>query len=47
MYWKNLTYLGDSMLLLPTAVLIAVFVFWKSGRWQTALGWLVTLGQPA
>ena len=44
MYWKNLTYLGDSMLLLPTAVLIAVFVFWKSGRWQTAFGWLVTFG---
>ncbi len=44
MYWKNLTYLGDSMLLLPTAVLIAVFIFWKSGRWQTAFGWLVTFG---
>ncbi|GAA0493445.1 MULTISPECIES: phosphatase PAP2 family protein [Tatumella] len=44
MYWKNLTYFGDSMLLLPTAVLIAIFLLWKSGRWQTAFGWLVTFG---
>ncbi|WP_029686637.1 phosphatase PAP2 family protein [Tatumella saanichensis] len=44
MNWKNLTYFGDSMLLLPTALLLAVFLLCKSGRWQTAFGWLVTFG---
>lgn len=44
MNWKNLTYFGDSMLLLPTAILLALFLLWKSGRWQTAFGWLVTFG---
>ncbi|GAA0517854.1 phosphatase PAP2 family protein [Tatumella terrea] len=44
MYWKNLTYFGDSMLLLPTALLLAIFLFWKSQRWQTAFGWLLSFG---
>ena len=44
MYWKNLTYFGDSMLLLPTALLLALFLFWKSQRWQTAFGWLLSFG---
>ncbi len=30
MLWKTLTYFGDSMLLIPTAVIIALILPWKS-----------------
>ncbi|WP_369789718.1 phosphatase PAP2 family protein [Rouxiella sp. WC2420] len=44
MYWNSLTYFGDSMLLLPTGIIIAFFMAWKvTGRF-TPLVWLFTFG---
>ncbi|ADP12997.1 Phosphoesterase PA-phosphatase-like protein [Erwinia sp. Ejp617] len=45
MFWPLihfLTYLGDSMLLLPTALIIALLLFWKSDDERSAWYWLLT-----
>lgn len=39
-----LTYFGDSMLLLPTAILIAFLLFWKNDDRRVALLWLLAFG---
>ncbi|MBE5252403.1 MAG: hypothetical protein QRY16_09665 [Enterobacterales bacterium endosymbiont of Blomia tropicalis] len=44
MLWKTLTYFGDSMLLIPTAVIIALILPWKSDNRRTALYWIVAFG---
>lgn len=44
MPWNNLTYFGDSMLLLPTAIILALFIAWKVSGHYTALAWLFTFG---
>lgn len=36
-----LTYLGDSMLLIPTAVIMAVLIGWKNSDRRAAIWWLV------
>ncbi len=45
MYWPTLhflTYFGDSMLLIPTAIVMAVLMAWKSSEWRTAAYWCLT-----
>lgn len=44
MLWKTLTYFGDSMLLIPTAVIIALILPWKSDNRRTVLYWIVAFG---
>lgn len=44
MFWKTLTYFGDSMLLLPTAVIIALLLAWKSTHRWTWCYWLLAFG---
>ncbi len=44
MSWKTLTYFGDSMLLIPTAVIIALILPWKSDNRQTVWYWLLAFG---
>ncbi|MCZ4060723.1 hypothetical protein O3W44_18940 [Pantoea sp. LMR881] len=44
MHWKTLTYFGDSMLLIPTAVIIALVLPWKSDNRRTVLYWIVAFG---
>ncbi|MFH8135021.1 phosphatase PAP2 family protein [Pantoea osteomyelitidis] len=44
MSWKSLTYFGDSMLLIPTAVIIALILPWKSDNRRTVWYWLVAFG---
>lgn len=44
MSWKTLTYFGDSMLLIPTAVIIALVLPWKSDNRQTVWYWLLAFG---
>ena len=39
-----LTYFGDSMLLLPTAVIIAVLLYWKNDDRRVVLFWLLAFG---
>lgn len=41
MSWKTLTYFGDSMLLIPTAVIIALILPWKSDNHRTVWYWLL------
>lgn len=42
--WNNLTYFGDSMLLLPTGIIIAFFMAWKVSGRLTPWAWLFTFG---
>lgn len=44
MIWKTLTYFGDSMLLIPTAVIIALVLPWKSDNQRTVWYWLLAFG---
>ncbi|AVF37408.1 phosphatase PAP2 family protein [Rahnella sikkimica] len=44
MLWNLLTYFGDSMLILPTGLTLALFIVWKVKSPATALTWLITLG---
>lgn len=44
MSWNVLTYFGDSMLLLPTGVIIALFMAWKVSGKLTPSAWLVIFG---
>jgi len=44
MSWKTLTYFGDSMLLIPTAVIIALVLPWKSDNRRTVWYWLLAFG---
>ncbi|MCE0489449.1 phosphatase PAP2 family protein [Pantoea sp. Mb-10] len=44
MSWKTLTYFGDSMLLLPTAVIIALVLPWKSDNRRSVWYWLLAFG---
>lgn len=41
MSWKTLTYLGDSMLLIPTAVMIALVIPWKNSDRRAVWFWLI------
>lgn len=41
MSWKTLTYFGDSMLLIPTAVIIALVMPWKSDNRRAVWYWLL------
>lgn len=43
MLWNILTYFGDSMLILPTGITLALFMLWKAGSPATTLIWLITL----
>lgn len=44
MHWSSLTYFGDSMLLLPTGIIITIFMAWKVEGRLTPLAWLFTFG---
>lgn len=44
MHWRTLTYFGDSMLLIPTAVIIALILPWKSDNRRTVRYWLLAFG---
>ncbi|HAB26109.1 MAG TPA: phosphatase PAP2 family protein [Pantoea sp.] len=44
MHWRTLTYFGDSMLLIPTAVIIALILPWKSDNRRTVWYWLLAFG---
>lgn len=44
MHWKTLTYFGDSMLLIPTAVIIALILPWKSDNRRTVFYWILAFG---
>ncbi|MCW0319582.1 phosphatase PAP2 family protein [Pantoea dispersa] len=44
MSWRTLTYFGDSMLLIPTAVIIALVLTWKSDNRRTVWYWLLAFG---
>lgn len=44
MLWNILTYFGDSMLILPTGIILALFMLWKADSPATTLIWLITLG---
>ncbi|MDF2784540.1 MAG: hypothetical protein K0S95_1075 [Pantoea eucrina] len=44
MSWRTLTYFGDSMLLIPTAVIIALVLPWKSNSRRTVWYWLLAFG---
>lgn len=44
MLWKTLTYFGDSMLLIPTAVIIALILPWKSDNRRALWYWLLAFG---
>jgi len=44
MHWRTLTYFGDSMLLIPTAVIIALVLPWKSSSQRTVWYWLLAFG---
>ncbi|MDP9703772.1 MULTISPECIES: phosphatase PAP2 family protein [Rahnella] len=44
MLWNILTYFGDSMLILPTGITLALFMLWKADNPVTALIWLIILG---
>ncbi|RWR01176.1 hypothetical protein ED28_14745 [[Pantoea] beijingensis] len=41
MSWRTLTYFGDSMLLIPTACIIALFMAWKSEDRRTVWYWIL------
>jgi membrane-associated phospholipid phosphatase len=42
--WNSLTYFGDSMLLLPSGIIIALFMAWKVTGRLTPWAWLFTFG---
>ncbi|MBF7980464.1 MULTISPECIES: phosphatase PAP2 family protein [Rahnella] len=44
MLWNILTYFGDSMLILPTGITLALFMLWRADSPATTLIWLITLG---
>ncbi|MDP9705012.1 phosphatase PAP2 family protein [Rahnella aceris] len=44
MLWNILTYFGDSMLILPTGITLALFMLWKADNPATALIWLTIMG---
>ncbi|MBF7993090.1 phosphatase PAP2 family protein [Rahnella laticis] len=44
MLWNILTYFGDSMLILPTGITLALFMLWKAYSPAISLIWLITLG---
>lgn len=44
MSWRTLTYFGDSMLLIPTAVIIALLMPWKNSDRRAVWFWILTFG---
>ncbi|WP_437612275.1 phosphatase PAP2 family protein [Erwinia sp. V71] len=44
MSWRTLTYFGDSMLLIPTAVIIALVMPWKNDNRHAVWYWLLAFG---
>ncbi|WP_075180874.1 phosphatase PAP2 family protein [Pantoea sp. 1.19] len=44
MSWRTLTYFGDSMLLIPTAAIIALLLLWKSDNRRAAGYWVAVFG---
>ncbi|WP_241622923.1 phosphatase PAP2 family protein [Rosenbergiella australiborealis] len=44
MHWQTLTYFGDSMLLLPSAVVLAFALFYNTLRLSPVITWLGTFG---
>ncbi|WP_413737991.1 phosphatase PAP2 family protein [Sodalis sp. RH21] len=44
MNWHWLTFFGDSMLLLPCAVLIVILLLWKADTRRACLQWLLLFG---
>lgn len=44
MHWQMLTYFGDSMLLLPSAVVLAFALFYNTSRLAPVFFWLVSFG---
>lgn len=42
MSWRTLTYFGDSMLLIPTAVIIALVMPWKNSDRRAVWFWILT-----
>lgn len=44
MSWRTITYFGDSMLLIPTAILIALILPWKSNDRRTLWFWILAFG---
>ncbi|SFN32569.1 hypothetical protein SAMN05216516_105183 [Izhakiella capsodis] len=44
MFWKTLTYPGDSMLLIPTAIMLALIISFKSSDKRTVWRWILTFG---
>lgn len=42
--WKWLTGLGDSLLLLPGAVILAILLGWQCRRLAVVMGWLLAFG---
>ncbi|OON39688.1 hypothetical protein BTJ39_11655 [Izhakiella australiensis] len=44
MYWKTLTYFGDSMLLIPTAIILTLVIPFKSSDKRTLWYWIMTFG---
>lgn len=44
MHWQMLTYFGDSMLLLPSAVVLAFALFYNTSRLAPVIIWLASFG---
>ncbi len=44
MSWRTITWFGDSMLLIPTAILIALILPWKSDDRRTLWCWIAAFG---
>lgn len=44
MAWPIFTYLGDSMLLLPSALVLAIALYFKTTQFRSAIIWLVAFG---
>ncbi|MBT0720651.1 phosphatase PAP2 family protein [Tatumella sp. TA1] len=44
MHWQTLTFFGDSMLLLPSAVVMAFALFYNTSRFATVIAWLGSFG---
>jgi len=44
MHWQMLTYFGDSMLLLPSAVVLAFALFYNTSKLAPVCYWLVSFG---
>ncbi len=44
MHWQTLTYFGDSALLLPSAVVLALAIFYKTRSFRSMALWLFSFG---